>query len=316
MNKKTKKTVLLLMFFSVLNVIPTYGKTLSLSNLRYTNGALISNGSAIEINKEESKAVTFDLKIHNPQALSIKGYLYVISKKSSSESSSLQYLDVDFNNNKLSTWHGKEFTISLNASSFNATGGRLYGQFSVISSESGKIIGNIIPINVIPITPIDNNLIYANKTINEGQFASAISGSTPSGGNGTFINTWQKKIENGSWATISGANGISYSPDIPTSTESYRRIATSVETITSTSNKLTIKAFPAPSIQNNTITMSGPELQGSLPSGGTGTYIYYWYAYVLEGEDPWLIGQSINCNIPTSVYNFVDAMGIMDILTA
>jgi hypothetical protein len=83
----------------------------------------------------------------------VKGYLYVMSKKSSSASSSLQYLNVDFNNNTLSSWYSKEFTISLNATNFSTTGGRLYGQFDVTSSSGGVITGNIIPIKVIPSPP-------------------------------------------------------------------------------------------------------------------------------------------------------------------
>jgi hypothetical protein len=301
-----KKILQLLLFFSVLYVIPTYGQTVSISNLRYTNGALIPNGSAIEIYEGGSKSVTFDLKIDNPQALSIKGYLYVKSKKSSSASSSLEYVNVDFNNNKLSTWYSKEFTISLNASNFNATGGSLYGQFSVTSSGGGIIIGNIIPVKVIS-APITNNLIAGNQIINEGQSVNII-GSNPSGGLGNYSFEWQKREANGTWVNIGGATSSNLSSDIPLITTSYRRIVKS-SSLNSFSNELTITVNPAPPIQNNTITMSGSELQGSLPSGGVGTYIYYWYAYVLEGEDPWLIGQSINCSIPISVYNFVDAMG-------
>ncbi len=170
------------MLISILIAIPTYGQTVSISNLRYTNGALIPNGSAIEIYEGGSKSVTFDLKIDNPQALSIRGYLYVMSKKSSSESSSLQYLDVNFNNNKLSTWYSKEFTISLNASNFNATGGRLYGQSSVTSSSGGVIMGNIIPVKVIPAPVIQNNTITLN--------GSTIYGIIPTGGIGIYTYRW------------------------------------------------------------------------------------------------------------------------------
>jgi hypothetical protein len=177
-----KKIFQVFLVFSLLNAIPTYGQTVSISNLRYTNGALIPNGSAIEIYEGGSKSVTFDLKIDNPQALSIKGYLYVKSKKSSSASSSLEYVNVDFNNNKLSTWYSKEFTISLNASNFNATGGNLYGQFSVTSSSGGVIMGNIIPIKVVPVPVIQNNTIALN--------GSTIYGSIPAGGTGTYTYRW------------------------------------------------------------------------------------------------------------------------------
>ena len=163
-------------------------------------------------------------------------------------------------------------------------------------------------------TPILNNNIYGNQTIVEGATASIISGSSPSGGNGSFSYIWQKKTGTGAWTNISGATGINYSPGSLTTTTSFRRIVSS-STLSSTSNEVLVTVNAAPPLQNNTITQSGSELQGSLPSGGTGTYVYYWYAYVLQDEDPWLIGQSINCTIPQSVYNFVDGMGYNGYIT-
>ncbi|MNX53604.1 hypothetical protein D3C86_843050 [compost metagenome] len=66
-------------------------------------------------------------------------------------------------------------------------------------------------------------------------------------------------------------------------------------------------------IQNNSISLSGSEMLGSIPNGGVGEYTYRWYAYALEGEDPWIIGESKNCTVPPSVYNFMFNMGLDNI---
>ncbi|WP_281231956.1 hypothetical protein [Flavobacterium gelatinilyticum] len=181
-------------------------------------------------------------------------------------------------------------------------------------SKMIKITVNYKAVVVPPPTPISNNNIYGTQTIVEGASASTITGSSPSGGNGSFSYIWQKKIGTGAWTTISGATGINYSPGSLTATSSFRRIVSS-STLSSTSNEVVVTVNAAPPLQNNIITQSGSQLQGSQPSGGTGTYVYYWYAYVLQDEDPWLIGQSINCTIPQSVYNFVDGVGYNGYIT-
>lgn len=266
-----------------MSVISTYGQTVTISNLRYTNGALIPNGSAIEIYEGGSKSVTFDLKIDNPQSLSVRGNLYVMSKKSSSASSSLQYLNVDFTNNNLSSWYSKEFTISLNATNFSATGGRLYGQFNVTSSSGGVITGNIIPIKVIPSPPgtIPPEMILiggpggtTSTTINEGATAPVISGT----GAGNYTYQWYKTV-NGVFTLISGATSYYYYPGTPFATTKYFR--QNIGSITSRSNEITITVIKAPPILNNTIGLheNGSIIEGSLPTGGIGanTYRYSWY---------------------------------------
>jgi hypothetical protein len=275
--------------------------------LRYTNGALIPNGSAIEIYEGGSKSVTFDLKIDNPQSLSVRGNLYVMSKKSSSASSSLQYLNVDFTNNNLSSWYSKEFTISLNATNFSATGGRLYGQFNVTSSSGGVITGNIIPIKVIPSPPgtIPPEMIFIggpggtiSTTINEGDTASVISGT----GAGNYTYQWYKSI-NGYVSPIPGAtNYYYYYPGTPIVTTKYFRQNTG--SVISRSNEITITVINnATPISNNTITIDGMTVNGSIPTGGIGTYQYSWYVIDQDGDTSTLPDTSQNLILTPATFN-------------
>jgi hypothetical protein len=153
-----------------------------------------------------------------------------------------------------------------------------------------------------PATPITNNNISGNQTVYEGQSASTISGSAPSGGNGTFIYSWQKKVGNGSWAAISGANGINYSPGIPVTTTSYRRIVSSA-TYTSTSNEVVTTVIPTPLIENNTITLDALTVYGSVPTGGTGSYQYSWYIIDQDGDTSTLPDTSQNSILTPATFN-------------
>jgi hypothetical protein len=303
---KNMKLLLNFSFFAILSVISTYGQTVTISNLRYTNGALIPNGSAIEIYEGGSKSVTFDLKIDNPQSLSVRGNLYVMSKKSSSASSSIQYLNVDFTNNSLSSWYSKEFTISLNATNFSATDGRLYGQFRVTSSSGGVITGNIIPIKVIPspTSTIPPEMIFIggpggtiSTTINEGDIAPVISGT----GKGNYTYQWYKTI-NGVFTLISGATSYYYYPGTPFVTTKYFR--ENIGTFTNRSNEITITVINnAPPILNNTITIDGMTVNGSIPTGGIGTYQYSWYVIDQDGDTSTLPDTSQNLILTPATFN-------------
>lgn len=153
-----------------------------------------------------------------------------------------------------------------------------------------------------PATAITNNTISGNQTVYEGQSASTISGSTPSGGNGTFTYTWQKKVGTGSWTVISGANGINYSPGIPTATTSYRRSVASA-TFSSISNEVTITVVPTPIIQNDVITINGLTITGSVPTGGIGSYEYSWAVIDQDGDASVLPDTSQNLVLTLATFN-------------
>lgn len=154
---------------------------------------------------------------------------------------------------------------------------------SCFQAES-KMIKITVNYKAAPATAITNNSISGNQTVFEGQSASTISGSTPSGGSGTYNYSWQQKAGNGSWTIISGATSKNYSPGIPATTISYRRIVSSAG-LTSTSNEVTITVTPVPLIQNNTITIDGMIVYGSAPTGGLGDPNSYYYSWVVIDQD-------------------------------
>jgi hypothetical protein len=204
------------------------------------------------------------------------------------------------------------FTITLYRSDFDTTGGYVYLEYKPDADNLGSAYksSNVI-VTKIP-DPISNNIISGNQTVYDSQAVSTISGSNPAGGDGTFIYKWQQKVGNGSWADISGATSVNYTPPASTLTTSYRRIVTSAGTIVGTSNEVTVTVITTLPIQNNTISLlSGSELQGSTPTGGINTYTYRWLVYVLEDLDPVVIEQRTkDCSVPESVYQFMENVGV------
>lgn len=115
--------------------------------------------------------------------------------------------------------------------------------------------------------------------------AAAITGSTPTGGNSTYVYSWQSSTDGISYTTISGATGQTYDPPVATVTTYYRRGVTSGACAAVLySNVVTITIQPA--LAGNTITApavtafctSGDAavITGSTATGGSGTIAYQW----------------------------------------
>jgi hypothetical protein len=76
---------------------------------------------------------------------------------------------------------------------------------------------------------------------------SAITGSTPAGGTGTYIYQWQSSVDNVNFTPISGANAVSYDPPQLTSTTYYMRVVTSGQCVAPlNSNVVEIQVLPQP----------------------------------------------------------------------
>jgi len=171
------------------------------------------------------------------------------------------------------------------------------------SQKESEMIKITVNYKAVAANPITNNYISGNQTVYEGQTTSILSGSTPSGGNETFSYIWQKKkVGDGAYSIISGATGINYSPGILASTTSFKRSVTSAG-LTNTSAEITLTVAPAPFVQNNTISIDGITVTGSLPTGGLGTnsYQYTWYIIDQDGDGSQLpdTSQSLILTEPT-----------------
>lgn len=115
------------------------------------------------------------------------------------------------------------------------------------------------------VSDIAGNDIAADQTICSGGPATLITGSTPTGGNGTFTYLWQKSEDGGPWIDIPGSDVKDYDPGNVSVTTKYRRIVTSGACTTPPSTEVTISVFSP--IQNNKITATNPEICNGAVAG-------------------------------------------------
>ncbi len=159
---------------------------------------------------------------------------------------------------------------------------------------SGKCmnVSDTVTITVLPL--IQANTIGTSQTICEGETFTQLTGTVPSGGDGTYIYAWIESADGTTWNPGYGPNNASsYQPDTASplfpGEVYFRRVVYSGlnNTCADTSNGLVLTEYPA--IGNNTIASDQHicegevpmPLTGSTPTGGDHTYSYVW----LESSD-------------------------------
>lgn len=191
------------------------------------------------------------------------------------------------------------FTYSWEVSSTSAGSG-----FSSIASQTGIDYSPPAPLasnrwyrrivtadgcsqysNVIQVTvqAAISNTITANQTICEGASPAALSGN-PTGGSGVYTYSWESSTTSAisGFSALSGVTTISYTPSPLSQTTWFRRIVSSGACPDVTSSAIQITTNPP--VLGNTIssdqticTGSVPaQITGSIPTGGNGTFAYYW----------------------------------------
>lgn len=152
----------------------------------------------------------------------------------------------------------------------------------VVTSDGCVDISNAIAVTV---NALITNAITANQTVCEGVAPAALTGN-PSGGGGagTYNYVWEMSTVDGTtgFSPIPSSNTQSYSSPALSQTTWFRRIVTSGPCPAVTSGSVQITIVPA--LTDNTITSDQTictgsipaPLTGSTPSGGNGTYAYYW----------------------------------------
>ncbi|MFN7311928.1 MAG: BNR-repeat neuraminidase N-terminal domain-containing protein, partial [Bacteroidota bacterium] len=134
-----------------------------------------------------------------------------------------------------------------------------------------------------PIT--SNSITSGNQNICSGTIPATMTGSTPSGGNGsTYTYSWISSNSGAfvGYTAIPASNLQNYNSSSLTSNSWFRRIVTSGVCAADTSAPIAITVIPA--IAGNTIgsdqsiliNFPANSLTGSLPTGGIGTYSYSW----------------------------------------
>ena len=122
--------------------------------------------------------------------------------------------------------------------------------------------------NAIKITvqqPIGNNTIQASQTICSGNAPAALTGSTPTGGDGNFSYQWQVKTTGG-WSNISGATSKDYAPGTISENTQFKRIVSAGSACSnSTSAIVTISISP----ESQVYAISATNFCMSAPNTGT-----------------------------------------------
>ena len=172
-----------------------------------------------------------------------------------------------------------------------------------IASGSCTSVSPAIEITVNP--GIGGNTINAAQTICTGSIPSALTGSTPTGGDGSYTYSWESSITSSSsgFASATGTNNtIGYIPGVLTATVWYRRTASSGSC---TNISAVIEITVNPIIASNSVstaqticTGSTPEaLTGSIPTGGNGIYTYYWESSTTSSTNGFTAAPGANTDI-------------------
>lgn len=96
----------------------------------------------------------------------------------------------------------------------------------IVESGPCSMISNAVLITAQP--PLSNNIISGNQELCIGDAAGKITGSMPSGGDGSYFYHWQKSSDQTNWLDITGANTADYNPGVLSETTFFRRIVSTL----------------------------------------------------------------------------------------
>lgn len=170
---------------------------------------------------------------------------------------------------------------------------------------------------------LGNNQIFSNQTLCSGQTPSLISGSIPSGGNGSFQYEWHESVNHLNWQVIPGGSGQNLQYPVLSNTQYLRRIISSAGCPSDTTQTLTIEVYPT--LYSNIISASQTvcqgntfmSLNGSIPSGGNQMYGFQWLSSP-SSFGPWspISGETMQAyspgalNFTSFVRRFVNSGGV------
>jgi gliding motility-associated-like protein len=244
------------------------------------NGSKSTNEDAVVVNNAISNNT---ITAATPNVFCVTGNPGVISGSTPVSSSPFAYQWQSSVNNTTFTDIAGATAKDYAPATLNVT---TYYRRAVISASCATpALSNVVAITIQP--ALSNNKITAPAT---SVFCAAgnplaIIGNVPSGGDGTYIYTWQSSADNVNFFTIAGATARDYDPGVVNVTTYYRRMAASALcTVPLASNVITISVQPV--ITNNAITApvaanfcatgNAAAIIGSTPSGGTGVFTYQW----------------------------------------
>ncbi|WP_344812981.1 DUF6443 domain-containing protein, partial [Chitinophaga oryziterrae] len=177
-----------------------------------------------------------------------------------------------------STWTNISGATAQNYTPGNLTDTIYY--HVITTSNTVAVTSNSATIIVYPqlvagtIAPSSGNIVYANSP-------GLLTGSVPTGGNGTYTYQWQSSTDGTTWNTIGGVTSQSYTPGQLTVNTRFRRAVTS-NGVTVYTSPAVFTVYPALQLGNiypDTLLVNfyGAFSYTSFPAtGGNGTYSYQW----------------------------------------
>ena len=150
---------------------------------------------------------------------------------------------------------------------------------------SGPYISSTVKITINP--PVLNNTVTTPAVITfcASGTPGTITGSTPTGGSGTYTYQWQSSADGSTFTNIAGATGKDYPVPVISTTTYYRRLVTGIGCqlpAPSSSVKITIQQaitnnnISAPAVTTFCGSGTPATITGNVPSGGSGAYAFQW----------------------------------------
>jgi hypothetical protein len=156
-----------------------------------------------------------------------------------------------------------------------------YYRRNVTSGTCGTASSPSILITVYPdVTP---GTVSAPQTICYNTVPAMLTGTAPTGGDGTFSYRWQSSPDNSTWSNIAGATVSTYTPPALTTSTYYRRRVQSAGCTFVYSNSILITVYAqltAGTVGTDQsicpVAVPAALTQLTAPTGGTGVYTYQW----------------------------------------
>jgi len=168
--------------------------------------------------------------------------------------------------------------------------GRYQYRRMVSSGSCEGVPSDTLTIDIYPVLS-ENTLTSEATSYCTSPEGVVIDGSTMSGGNGTYTYVWEKKINDEAFIEVGSAEDFEETSALLPGNYQYKRTVTS-SVCTSTSEIFNIEVqYPlannvlVPLSEDETVfcgSTAGFTIEGSVPTGGNGTYIY---AYERQHED-------------------------------
>ncbi|MDP4272676.1 MAG: hypothetical protein Q8907_00165 [Bacteroidota bacterium] len=152
----------------------------------------------------------------------------------------------------------------------------------IVTSGSGCGSKTSLRVTITVYGALTSGTISTSQTVCNGAIPAKLSGTSPTGGSGTYTYQWQSSLNATSWSNIAMASSADYQPGALTATTYYQRVTTSGSCGSVTSSPVTITvygALNAGTVSSSQILCNGSipsQLFGTSPTGGDGKYTYQW----------------------------------------